>query len=35
MLAAKQLRDIRSGFVLENSDPLWQALNICGRYDGK
>ena len=34
MLAAKQLRDIRSRFVLENSDPLWQALSICGRYDG-
>jgi len=35
MLAAKQLRDIRSRFVLENSDPLWQALSICGRYAGK
>ena len=35
MLAANQLRDIRSRFVLEKSDPLWQALSVCGRYDGK
>ena len=34
MLTANQLRDIRSRFVLEKSDPLWQALSICGRYDG-
>ena len=35
MLAANQLRDIRSRFVVEKSDPLWQALRTCGRYDGK
>jgi len=35
MLAPNQLRDIRSRFVLEKNDPLWQALNICGRYDDK
>ena len=35
MLAANQLGDIRSRLVLENTDPLWQALSICGRYDGK
>jgi hypothetical protein len=35
MLAANQLRGIGSRFVLEKSDPLWQALSICGRYDGK
>jgi hypothetical protein len=35
MVAAKQLRDIRSRYVLDNSDPIRQALSICGRYDGK
>ena len=35
MLAAKQLRDIRSRRVLDNGDPMWQALSTCGRYDGK
>jgi hypothetical protein len=34
MLVAKQFRDMRSRLVLENSDPLWQALSICGHYDG-
>lgn len=32
-LAANQLRDIRIRFVLEEGDPLWQALILCGRYD--
>ena len=35
LLAAKQLRDIHSRFVLDNRDPLWQALNICSQYDDK
>jgi len=35
MLAAKQLRNIHSRFVLDNRDPLWQALSICSQLDGK
>jgi hypothetical protein len=35
MLAAKQLRDIRSRCVLDHSDPIWQALSVCSRYGGK
>ena len=35
MVAAKQIGDIRSRCVLDNSDPIWQALSACERYDGK
>ena len=34
-LAANQLRDVHSRFVLEETDPLWQALDKCSRWDGK